>query len=248
MKQPGSSSFEPDYPVITRWIKESGRIEIGGASFADSFVKAVNRDGLLWGGKREYTTIDEALKDLETGIEKSLEEQTMTSPSRTGKTRSKEARKTKSRAAKGQHLSEEEKKRLKKVEKLEGIAPALRENERVSVTRLMVIKGLCDDPKAASDFALFLARKIQRRMREKDAPKRYRQLVNRAVREIRPYLDEPTEERRERLWSLLLEIEAEQDEYENIPFGVVRNIKSFDLVTVEHALKAVLRPHEAPFW
>jgi hypothetical protein len=40
----------------------------------------------------------------------------------------------------------------------------------------------------------------------------------------------------------------EQDEYENIPFGVVRNIKSFDLVTVEHALKAVLRPHEATFW
>src|SRR3954463_8580555 len=86
------SSFETDYPAITRWIKESGRIEIGGASFADSFVKAVNRDGLLWGGRREYTSIDEALKDLETGIEKSLEEQTKTSPSRT--TRSKKARKT----------------------------------------------------------------------------------------------------------------------------------------------------------
>ena len=58
MKKPGSSSFESDYPTITRWIKESGRIEIGGASFADPFVKAVNRDGMLWGGKREYTTID----------------------------------------------------------------------------------------------------------------------------------------------------------------------------------------------
>ena len=85
-------------------------------------------------------------------------------------------------------------------------------------------------------------------MREKDAPKRYRELVNRAVREMKPYLDEPTEERRERLWSLFREIEAEQDEYENIPFGVVRNIKSFDLLVVEHALKAVLRPHEASFW
>src|SRR3954452_25012531 len=116
----------------------------------------------------------------------------------------------------------------------------------VSVTRRTVVNALCEDPKAASAFALYMARKIQRRMREKDAPKRYRQLVNRAVREMTPYLDEPTEERRERLWSLLREIEAEQDEYENIPFGVVRNIKSFDLVTVEHALKAVLRPHEAP--
>src|SRR5262249_10497860 len=62
------SSFESDYPAITRWIKESGHIEIGGSSFADPFVKAVNRDGLLWGGRREYTTIDEALRDLEAGI------------------------------------------------------------------------------------------------------------------------------------------------------------------------------------
>src|SRR3954463_12083281 len=89
------SSFEADYPAITRWVKESGRIEIGGASFADSFVKAVNRDGMLWGGKREYTTIDEALKDLERGIETSMVEQARASTSRTGKTRSKKPRKTK---------------------------------------------------------------------------------------------------------------------------------------------------------
>jgi hypothetical protein len=69
-----ASSFESDYPTITRWIKQSGHIEIGGSSFADPFVKAVNRDGVLWGGKREYTTIDEALSDLETGIKTSLED------------------------------------------------------------------------------------------------------------------------------------------------------------------------------
>ena len=80
MKKPESSSFEADYPTITRWIKESGHIEIGGASFADPFIKAVNRDGILWGGKKEYTTIDEALKDLETGIETSLEEQAKADP------------------------------------------------------------------------------------------------------------------------------------------------------------------------
>jgi hypothetical protein len=56
---------------------------------------------VLWGGKREYTTIDEALGDLEAGIESSLEEQAMTSPSRTGKTRSKTPRKARSRADKG---------------------------------------------------------------------------------------------------------------------------------------------------
>jgi hypothetical protein len=151
-------------------------------------------------------------------------------------------------ADKDRHRSEGEKKAIKKVEKLEGIAEALRRHEHFSITRLTVLKGLCEDPKAAGAFALFLARKIQRRMREKDAPKRYRGLVNRAVREMKPFLDEPSEERQERLWSLLWEIEEEQDEYEDIPFGAVRAIKSFDLVTVEHALKAVLRPHEVPSW
>jgi hypothetical protein len=242
------SSFEADFPAITRWIKEFGYIEIGGASFADFFVKAVDRDGIQWGGKREYMSIDEALKDMERGVEKLLVEQVMTSSSRTGKSPSKKSLETKHRAAQNQHRSDEERKAIKKVEKLEAIAPALRQNEMVSVTRLTVVKGLCADPKAASAFALFLARKIQRRMRENDAPKRYRQLVNRAVREMGPYLDEPSEEKEKRLWSLLREIEAEQDEYENIPFGVVRNIKSFDLLTAEHALKAVLKPDEAPYW
>jgi hypothetical protein len=242
------SSFESDYPVITRWIKECGRIEIGGESFADPFIKAVNRDGMLWGGKREYTTIDEALRDLETGIEAVLAEQAKMSPKRTGKTPSKKPHKAKSRSDKVQHRSEEEKKLIRKVEKLEAIPPALRRNEIVSVTRLTVVKGFCEGPKAAGAFALFLACKIQRRMREKDAPKRYQELVNRAVRELKPYLDQPTEEREKRLWSLFGEIQQEQDEYENIPFGVVRNIKSFDLVTVEHALKGVLKPFEASYW
>jgi hypothetical protein len=119
MKKPGSSSFESEYPAITRWIKESGRIEIGGSSFADSFVKAVNRDGVLWGGKQESTSIDEALRDMEAGIEVVLAEQARTHPSRTGKPRSKKAPKTRSRADKGQHRSEEDEKLVKKVEKLD---------------------------------------------------------------------------------------------------------------------------------
>jgi hypothetical protein len=179
------SSFESDYPAITRWIKEFGRIEIGGESFTDHFVKALDREGMPWGGKREYTTIDEALKDMERGIEAFLVEQTRMSPGRIGKTRSqaaKKPRKAKSRARKDQHRSEEDKKLIKKVEKLEEIAESLRRHEHFSITRLTIVKGLCENPRAAGAFALFLARKIQRRMREKEAPKRYRELVNRAVR------------------------------------------------------------------
>src|SRR4051794_33599443 len=100
------SSFESDYPAITRWIQEFGYIEIGGDSFTDNFIKAVNREGMIWGGKREYTTIDEALKDIERGIKEALVEQTRSSPGRTRKTRSQAAKrsgKAKSRVDPNQH-------------------------------------------------------------------------------------------------------------------------------------------------
>ena len=85
-------------------------------------------------------------------------------------------------------------------------------------------------------------------MREKNAPKRYRELVNRSVRAMKPFLDEAGEGQDEQLWSLFREVEEEQNEYENIPWGVVRNVKSFDLLVFEHALRAILRPHEATYW
>jgi hypothetical protein len=259
------SSFEADYPAITRWIKEFGLIEIGNDNFTENFVKALDGGGMPWGGKSEYATIDEALIDLERGIkafliEQGLDERESNDPSarktkafpgqprKTRKPVTKKQRRPTSQADKDQQRSEEEKKAIKKIEKLEALAAALRRHEHFSVTRLTVLKGLCEEPKAAGAFAHFLARKIQRRMREKTSPKRHRELVNRAVRGMKPYLGDPTEGRKERLWSLFREIEAEQDEYENIPWGVVRKVKSFDLLVVEDALKAVLRPYEAPFW
>lgn len=252
MKKPGPPSFEATYPATARWINEFGRVEIGTAGFTDSFVKAIDRDGICWGGKGEYQSIDEALQDMEKGIKALLEVEALDRRSSARqcptKRSGKKSRKDPTGASQDQPLSDDERKLVRKVEKLDRIAEELRQGEHFSITRLTTIKSLCEDPNAAGTFALFLARKIQKRMREKDAPKCYRELVNRAVREMKPSLDEPSEERKERLWSLFREIEAEQNEYENIPFGVVRNVKSFDLLVVEHALKALLRSGEASFW
>ena len=82
---------------------------------------------------------------------------------------------------------------------------------------------------------------MQKRLREKKLKERYRQLVNRAIREMKPYLDEPNEDRKERLWSLLLDIEAEQNEYESVRWGAVRKIKSWDLLIVEKCLRTILK-------
>ena len=65
---------------------------------------------------------------------------------------------------------------------------------------------------------------------------------------MKHYLDDPTEDRRQGLRSLLREIEQEQNEYESISRTMVRNIKSWELLVVENALRSILRTAEAPYW
>ena len=137
---------------------------------------------------------------------------------------------------------------IKKVKKLSEIAEALRQGKDFPVTRLTTIKGFCEDPEAGTAFALFLAQRIQSKMRQEKCPERYRELVDRAVEELKPYLTDPTEERKGRLSSLCREMEAEQDEHKKIGWNMVRMLKTNDLVVVEESLKSVLKSYEAPIW
>src|SRR5271157_4310339 len=85
-------------------------------------------------------------------------------------------------------------------------------------------------------------------MRQERSPERYRELVDRAVKELKPYLTDPTEERKGRLSSLCREMQTEQNEYKKIGWDMVRMIKSKDLVVVEESLKSVLKGYEAAIW
>ena len=113
-----------------------------------------------------------------------------------------------------------------KVKKLAEIAEGLRQGKDFPVTRLTTIKSLCGEPEAAAAFALFLAQRIQMKMGQEQSPKRYRELVDRAVKELKPYLTDPAEERKERLYSLCREMEAEQDEYKKIGWVRVRMLRA----------------------
>ncbi len=137
---------------------------------------------------------------------------------------------------------------VKKVKKLSKIAEELRQGKDFPVTRLTTIKSLCGEPEAAAAFALFLAQRIHSKVREEQSPERYRELVDRAVKELKPHLTDPTEERKGRLSSLCREMEAEQNEYRRIGWDMVRMLKSRDLVVVEESLKSVLKSYEAPVW
>ncbi len=65
---------------------------------------------------------------------------------------------------------------------------------------------------------------------------------------MKPYLEHPAEDRKWGLRSLLLEIEREQNEYQPVKWGMVRNIKSWDLLIIEKCLRTILKPEEAKYW
>jgi hypothetical protein len=113
---------------------------------------------------------------------------------------------------------------------------------------LTTIKSLCEEPEAAAAFALFLAQKIQSKMRERKYPQQFRELVDRVIKELTPYLANPTEDGKARLASLCREMASAQNEYKKIGWNVGRMLKYRDLVLVEECVRSVLSTSEAPFW
>lgn len=70
-------SLEKIYPNITRWVDEhEGWIEIGYDvdSPLNSFVRALDCGGMPWEGKDSYDSLDEALQDLDAGLEAVLKD------------------------------------------------------------------------------------------------------------------------------------------------------------------------------
>lgn len=59
------------YPNLTYFIEHIGRVEIGhnDETPLNSFVRAINAGGLVWERKDQYDTLEEALQDVENGIE-----------------------------------------------------------------------------------------------------------------------------------------------------------------------------------
>ena len=69
--------FEKTYPNIARWVDEhEGWIEIGYHVHnpINSFVRAIDCGGMFWNGKDSYDSLDEALQDLNAGLEAVLKE------------------------------------------------------------------------------------------------------------------------------------------------------------------------------
>ena len=261
-----TSSFDESFPAIARWIsQEEGWVELGADHHSRSLARAVYGGGMAWEGADDYGSLDEALRAMDGGIASWLDEhrpdgrrgdraRKKPPPAPPGrstirkKSSPKAARPKRDDQVKADETPPVPRAVVEKVRKFAEIAEALRRGQRFEITRLTSLKGLCKDPGAARSFAMFLAVHARKKALEKKVPERVEQLMARAITEMKSFLDDPNEERKERLYPLLREMEQEQNEYKRISWNMVRIVHSMELVVVEEALKSILREHEAPTW
>jgi hypothetical protein len=143
---------------------------------------------------------------------------------------------------------------LSRIRKLTQIARDLSEGANFSITRLTTLKSLCEDPEVAAHFAVYLANHTSRRINEMSSPlhlsnsewRMHNELVERAVQRLQSYVEGPADPKREELRELLRELESVNDEFESIPYGMVRIIQDKNVLIVEDAVRCVLSPFSSP--
>ena len=68
------TNFSSIYLNIAAWTESYGWIEIGQDDDSQSFVRALDIDGMVWEGKSKYKSVDASFDDLEAALEKIIEE------------------------------------------------------------------------------------------------------------------------------------------------------------------------------
>jgi hypothetical protein len=137
-----------------------------------------------------------------------------------------------------------------KIRRLAQMAAALRQGEHFEVTRLTTLKSLCEDAHAAAQFALYLAKLTDSKMRENACPSHlapeqwdtYKGLVAKALEHMDAYVEEPSEQTSRALWSVESEVREVQNTYRNQAWGPVRIIHSTEVLLIEYALSCLLQP------
>ncbi len=148
---------------------------------------------------------------------------------------------------------------LDRIRKLTRLCDESRESRwGCAVTRLTVLKGLCQDPDRAHRFVVYLARKTLKRVKAGKGrsgkartawQRAHRQLMTEALAEMDAWMRRPTDAQRHLLLELLGRIRDEQNEYKRIKWGAVRIIRDWDLLMFESALHCLLdQSQEAGGW
>jgi len=62
------------FPNIAAWVHSYGWVEIGQDDYSRSFLRALNIGGMIWEGKAEYASLDDALRALDKALGQRMEE------------------------------------------------------------------------------------------------------------------------------------------------------------------------------
>jgi hypothetical protein len=143
-----------------------------------------------------------------------------------------------------------------KIRRLAQIAAELRKGDHFEVTRLTTLKSLCEDSQAAVQFALYLAKLTDRKMRERAYPSHmepeqwdvYKELVAKALAHMDAYVEEPSEQTSRAVWSVQSEVRGVQNTYKQHQWGPVRIIHSTEVLLIEYALSCLLQPAASADW
>ena len=143
----------------------------------------------------------------------------------------------------------------KKIQKLSQLTQELYEGEWFNITRLTVLKSLCEKPEIAAQFVLYLAKITKQKMEGKKpkyiGPKKWSQhkkLVSKAILQMEKYLADDMNKGEESLRKVWREINELQNKHENQHWGPVRIIESSETLIVEKALECMLSPEDSSYW
>ncbi len=76
----------------------------------------------------------------------------------------------------------------------------------------------------------------------------YKQVVDTAVRAMQRYVEQPTTQTTNPLWTLQSQVRALQNTYRNQAWGPVRIIHSTEVLLIEYALSCLLQPTASADW
>jgi hypothetical protein len=77
------SRSQSSRPYLWRWVTEFGTVEVGHCHQTRSFIRALDEGGLVWKGRRKYSSLDAALADAEAGVSRWMKDELgITEPAR----------------------------------------------------------------------------------------------------------------------------------------------------------------------
>jgi hypothetical protein len=142
-----------------------------------------------------------------------------------------------------------EKKTLAKLKRLNDIVAGLQNGEHYEITRLTTLKSLCADQKAATQFALHLAKQavkaataIRKPPQHLQAPvwQQHKKLMAQVIQQLEDYVKRRAKEKERALNELLTEVREVNNVYQPSRWGAIRVIQNRYVLILENCLRSVL--------